>query len=142
MNLVTTNQVPHMGTFNSNPLCLAAAQAALRELSRDNGRVIRYISEMGAKLRTGMNSLFEKHSFPMKAVGGDPIFVLHSPPIELSNYRDFLKLDFNVIHRFHTEMMQRGVWFMRRGNLLLSAAHTDEDIAQTLEAAEQVIKEW
>jgi glutamate-1-semialdehyde 2,1-aminomutase len=142
MEFVATNEVPHMGTFNSNPLCLAAALATLRELSKDNGRVMRYISQIGAKLRTGLNSLFEKYSFPMKAVGADPIFVLNSPVLNLRDYRDFLKLDFTFIHRFHQEMLNRGILFMRRGNMMLSAAHNEEDVEQTLDAAEQVIKQW
>ena len=142
MEFVATNEVPHMGTFNSNPRCLAAALATLRELSKDNGRVMRYISQIGAKLRTGLNSLFEKYSFPMKAVGADPIFVLNSPVLNLRDYRDFLKLDFTFIHRFHQEMLNRGILFMRRGNMMLSAAHNEEDVEQTLDAAEQVIKQW
>ncbi len=142
MELVATNKVPQLGTFNANPLSLAAALATLRELSRDNGKAMRYISEIGAKLRTGLNRLFQKHSFPMKADGGDSCFVLTSPVMELRNYRDFLRLDFNFIHRFHAEMLSRGVLFMQRGNMMTSAAHTEKDVEQTLEAAEQVIKSW
>ena len=86
--------------------------------------------------------MFQKYDFPMKAEGLDTCFVLVSPVVELRNYRDFLKLDFNVIHRFHSEMMSRGVLYMQRGNMMTSAAHTDEDVAQTLETAEQVIRSW
>ena len=142
MELVATNRVPHMGTFNSNPLCLAAALATLKELSKDNGRIMRYISEMGARLRSSLDGLFEEHSFPMKAVGADPIFTLISPVLDLRDYRDFLRLEFDVIHRFHREMLDEGVCFMRRGIMMLSAAHTEEDIKQTLQAAERVITGW
>jgi len=140
MNLVATNQVPHMGTFNSNPLCLAAALATLRELSKDNGRVMRHISEMGAKLRKGLNQVFENSGFPMRATSSDPIFVVNSPVLELRDFRDYIKLDFDFIHRFHREMQLERVWFMQRGNFMLSAAHKEEDIEQTLDAARRVIK--
>jgi len=142
MHLVATNELPNAGTYNSNPLCLAAVVATLRELSRDNGKVIRYISEMGAKLRIGLNRLFQKHGFPMKADGVDSVFVVTSPVVELRDYRDYLKLDFDFIYRFHDEMMSRRILFLKRGNMMLSAAHTGEDIEQTLEAAEQVITSW
>jgi glutamate-1-semialdehyde 2,1-aminomutase len=142
MELVASNEVPHQGTFNSNPLCLAAALATLKELSRDNGQVMRHISAMGAKLRSGLNRLFEKYHFPMKLSGADPIFALNSPALDLRSYRDFVKLDFNFMHRFHTEMLAEGVWFMRRGNVMLSAAHNEEDVSQTLDVAERVIKKW
>lgn len=142
MELVATNDVPHLGTFNSNPLCLAAALATLEELSRDGGHVMRYISDIGAKLRTGLNDLFREHGFPMSADGSDPIFVLNSPVLELRNYRDFLKVDSEFVHRFYEMMFDEGIWFMRRGNMMLSAAHTEEDIKQTLQAAERVITGW
>lgn len=142
MELVATNQVPHMGTFNANPLCMAAALAALHELSKDDGRVIQYISEIGAKLRTRLNNLLEKYSFPMKAVGGDAIFVLNSPVLNLRDYRDFLKLDMDFIHHFHQEMLDEGILFMLRGNFMLSAAHNEQDLEQTLDAAEKVMRRW
>jgi glutamate-1-semialdehyde 2,1-aminomutase len=142
MELVATNEVPHMGTFNSNPLCLAAALATLTELSRDGAKVMKGISAMGATLRRGLDGLFEKHGFPMRTTGSDPIFVLTSPAVELANYRDYLKLDFGLMQRFHTKMFEQGVWFMRRGNMMLSAAHTEADIEQTLEAAALVIRGW
>jgi glutamate-1-semialdehyde 2,1-aminomutase len=142
MNLVATNEVIHSGTYNANPLCLAAALATLRELSKNNGRVIQYISEMGAKLRSGLEGLFMGYNFPMKTSGTNAVFVLNSPAIELRDYRDCLSIDLNFIHQFHTEMFREGIWFMRRGNVLLSAAHTDKDLEQTLDAAERVIKRW
>jgi glutamate-1-semialdehyde 2,1-aminomutase len=142
MDLVATNQVPHMGTFNSNPLCLAAALATLAELSRDDGRVMRYISNIGGKLRIGLNDLFRERGFPMSADGSDPIFVLNSPVVELRNYRDFLQVDSEFVHRFYEMMFDQGIWFMRRGNMMVSAAHTEEDIQLTLEAAKRVITTW
>ena len=142
MELIASNEVPQYGTYNATPLSLAAVVATLRELSKDNGKAIRHASEIGAKIRAGLSNLFQKYDFPMKAEGFDTCFVLVSPVVELRNYRDFLKLDFNVIHRFHAEMMSRGVLYMQRGNMMTSAAHTEEDVAQILEAAEQVIKSW
>lgn len=142
MELIANNVVPHLGTFNANPLCLTAVVATIRELSKDNGKAICHANEIGKKLRTGLDNLFQKYNFPVKANGGDSYFVLISPVIELRNYRDYLKLDLGLIHRFHAEMLSRGILFMQRGNMLTSAAHTEEDVARTLEAAEQTLKSW
>jgi glutamate-1-semialdehyde 2,1-aminomutase len=142
MELVATNEVPHMGTFNSNPLCLRAALATLTELSRNGGEVIKGISSRGAKLRSGLDGLFEERDFPMRTVGSDSVFVLTSPVIPLLDYRDYLKLDFGFVQRFHREMFDQGIWFMSRGNMMISAAHTEADIEQTLEAARRVITGW
>jgi glutamate-1-semialdehyde 2,1-aminomutase len=142
MELVATNEVPHMGTFNSNPLCLRAALATLTELSRNGGEALKLISARGAELRSGLGRLFEERDFPMRTVGSDSIFVLTSPAIHLVDYRDYLKLDSGVIQRFHRAMFDQGIWFMSRGNMMVSAAHTEADIEQTLQAAERVIADW
>jgi glutamate-1-semialdehyde aminotransferase len=78
----------------------------------------------------------------MAAVGCDAIFSVISPVLKLGNYRDSLQLDFGVMNCFHKQMFDRGVWFMGRGNFMLSAAHTDEDIEKTLEIAGDVIGRW
>jgi glutamate-1-semialdehyde 2,1-aminomutase len=140
MNLVAANEVYHMGTYNSNPLCLAAALATLEELSKDDGKVIRHISQMGTKLGEGLNRLFETYGIPMRANRPGPIFTIHSPVIDVRNYRDYVKLDFDLMRRFQKEMLLEGIWFMQRMNLMVSAAHREEDIEQTLDAAERVIK--
>lgn len=140
MNLVATNEVPHMGTYNSNTLCLAAALATLEEHLKDNGQVIRHITQMGTKLGEGLNRLFEEHGVPMKANRPGPIFTIHSPVMEVRSYRDYMKLDFDFLRCFHKEMLEKGVWFMQRMNIMLSAAHEEKDIVETLDAAEWVIK--
>ena len=140
MDLIATNTVHHLGTYNSNPLSVVGALASLRELSKDNGRLLKRVSEMGAKLRAGLNRLFEETGQPMRAVGCDPVFSVISPPLELRNYRDSLDYDLNRMARFHGEMMARGIWFMARGNFMLSAAHTEEDIEETLAAARGAIE--
>jgi glutamate-1-semialdehyde aminotransferase len=97
---------------------------------------------MGTKLGEGLNHLFDKHDFSMRANRPGPIFTIHSPVIEVRNYRDYLKLDFDIMRRFQKEMLMEGIWFMQRMNLMLSAAHEEADIEQTLEAAERVIRMW
>jgi glutamate-1-semialdehyde 2,1-aminomutase len=94
---------------------------------------------LGADLKAGLNRLFERKGQPMKAVGPDSVFTVISPVLELKNYRDTLKYDLDRMTRFHRAMMDRGVWFMSRGNFMLSAAHTGQDIEETLAAAAAVL---
>jgi glutamate-1-semialdehyde 2,1-aminomutase len=140
MDLVATNEVPHMGTYNSNPICLAAAFATLTELSKEDGRALHRMAEIGAHLGKGLDALFQKYSFPMKSNRPGPIFTLHSPPNDIKNYRDYVKLDFDLMRRFQKEMLLEGIWFMQRMNMMVSAAHEENDIDVTLGAAEKVMK--
>ncbi len=142
MDLVAKNIMPAMGTYNGNPLCVVGALAALRELARNDAAVIRRINQTGRKLKDGFNQLFGEMDQPLKAVGCDSIFCLISPDLEIKNYRDTLALDQTTMTRFHKEMMDQGVWYMGRGNLMLSAAHTNEDVAETLSRARRILEEW
>jgi glutamate-1-semialdehyde 2,1-aminomutase len=139
MELVASNLVPHMGTYNANPLSVAGALAAIRELARDDQKALKQMSLLGSRLKDGFDQLFQETERPMKTVGVNPIFSVISPVLELNNYRDSLKLEFALMQRFHREMMERGVWFMGRGNFMLSAAHTDDDVDRTLEAAREAL---
>lgn len=142
MELVASSTVPHMGTYNANPLSVIGALAALQELGRDNRKALKHMARLGARLRDGFDSLFEETGQPMKTVGCSPIFSVISPALDLVNYRDSLKLDFKIMHRFHKEMMMKGIWFMGRGNFMLSAAHTYENVDRTLESARKTLQSW
>ena len=142
MELVASNAVPHMGTYNANPLAVAGALAAVRELGRKGGKVLKNMARLGARLRDGLEQLFKETGRPMRTAGCNSIFSVISPPLDLMNYRDALGLGFSSMQRFQREMMGKGIWFMGRGNLMLSAAHTEEDVDRTMAAARETLRAW
>jgi glutamate-1-semialdehyde 2,1-aminomutase len=142
MDLVASNIVPHFGTYNGNPLCIAGALAALKELARNNGEAIKHMKNVGIMLKEGLNSLFKEFDQPFTSIGCEAVFSIISPRLSIQNYRDTLKLDIDRMHRFWRDMFDEGVWFQARGNFMISAAHTEEDIKKTLEAARKVLKQY
>ena len=54
----------------------------------------------------------------------------------------FEMIDFSSMRRFQREMMGKGIWFMGRGNFMLSAAHTEEDVDRTMAAARETLRAW
>ena len=51
-----------------------------------------------------------------------------------------MKLDFDLMRRFQKEMLLEGIWFMQRMNMMVSAAHKENDIEETLNATEKVLR--
>ena len=139
MDLVADNSVPHMGTYNANPLSVAGALAALKELGRDGAKAVKRMNKLGMRLKNGFNRIFKETGHPFTAIGCESIFTIISPIIDPKNYRDTLGYDFEKMAWFHRLMFDQGIWFMGRGNVMVSAAHTDSDIERTLEAAQQVL---
>ena len=140
MDTITNFTMPHYGTYNANALCLAGALAGIKELTRDNGAAIKHMHSVGRKLREGYTALFEKYDAPLYAQGVDPVFsVVSQEKRDTVNYRDTLARDLVTARKFRDTMFDRGVWFIFRGNHLLSTAHTEEDIEQTLNIAEDIL---
>jgi len=141
MELVAENRVPHMGTYNSNPLAVAGALAALGELARDGCAALRTMATQGRDLKSGLAELIRRTGAPFSISGYDSIFSIISPPKHPINYRDTLGYDLELMGRFHKALLDRGVMIMGRGTVMLSAAHTGEDVKQTLDAASGAFEE-
>lgn len=140
MNTIANGTMPHYGTYNANALCLAGALAGMRELTKDNAAAIKHLHAVGKKLREGYNRLFTQYDAPLYAQGVDPFFaVVGQAKRDTRNYRDTLARDYDTARKFRDAMFDRGVWAIFRGNHVLSCAHTDADIEQTLKIAEDLL---
>ena len=133
--------VNHSGTFNSNIISMAASVAAIAELERDNGAVYRHIERMGTQLMAGLADIGRRHALPLHVQGLPCAFHVsftEDPP--LRDYREVAaKCDKERYNEFTTAMLARGVRLIGRGIWYVSAAHTEEHIARTLEAAEEAL---
>jgi glutamate-1-semialdehyde 2,1-aminomutase len=131
--------VNHSGTFNSNIISMAASVAAIAELERDHGAVYRHINKLGTQLMEGLADLGRRLEIPLHVQGLPCAFHLsfnEQPPIR--DYRDWAaNCDKERYSEFTLAMLSNGVRLIGRGIWYLSAAHTEEHVAQTLAAAEK-----
>jgi len=136
MDLISRREVVHAGTFNGNPISLAAAHAALTELCRDEGLPLREISQRGARLRSGILQALRSAGHAAVAQGIGPAFSISlGVNDELTDYRDFLRCDQQSYAGFAESMLDRGVLCLSRGIWYVSTAHSEEEINLTIAAA-------
>jgi glutamate-1-semialdehyde 2,1-aminomutase len=129
------------GTFNGNPVSLAAADAALGELSRDGGALLAQANERGRTLMTGIEAGARRHGIQLTITGFGAAMSLHfTERTELRDYRDTLDDDRELLKLVLRRALEEGLHLVPDGRLYVSAAHTDEDIAETLEAFERVFE--
>jgi glutamate-1-semialdehyde 2,1-aminomutase len=127
-----------VGTFNANPIVIAACKATLSELKKPGFYPrIRHIT---SKLVEGINGLAEKHGIRLYCHAVESVwqitFGISGP---LDDYRDGFRVDRQMYHRFRMEMLKRGVRVHpTRSRQYVTAAHTEEDVAQTLATIEEV----
>jgi glutamate-1-semialdehyde 2,1-aminomutase len=122
------------GTLTGNPVACAAGLATLGVL-RQPGTFER-LNALGERLAQGLRQAGADAGVPLHVLGDGPVlqvyFTGHRP---LRNHRDLLKADRGRAVRFGHELIRRGVYCTPGGKLYLSLAHSDADIARTLEIA-------
>ena len=135
--LVADGTVHQYGTFNGNPLVMAAAEAVLTEVL--TGAAYEKLEATNEKLKAGCTELIERYGLPAYTEGmGAKGCVVFSAE-RLREYRDYLtKVDGELSTLAWLYHMNHGI-FMTPGveeEWTLSIAHSDEDVERYLNAFE------
>ena len=135
--LVESNAVRQQGTFNGNPLVMAAAEATLLEVLTPGAYA--HLRGLNERLMEGCERIIGEYGLPAHTVGmgSKGCVTFSSEPIR--EYRDYT----SKIHHELSDLawlyhMNHGI-FMTPGQdeeWTLSVAHTDEHVARYLEAFE------
>ncbi|MFK3677971.1 aspartate aminotransferase family protein [Microbacterium sp. NPDC090218] len=129
----TTSGVVHAGTYNGNPISLAAAGATLDELAVTG--TYERLEGMGLALATGLRSAFREHGIPVTINQVGPVVQCMPGTLDAATFADFLAQDLDMYNRFLVEMLKRGVFALPGGRWYISTAHTPADIAETVNVA-------
>lgn len=141
MDEVSENRVLHAGTYNANPLVLAAVEATLEELSRDGGAGYKRLGEHVVRLREGLERAFERAGIPLCVQGTETVIGIFLAEGPIYEYRDALQADGAKLMRYRRLLREHGVYTKPtpRDICYVSMAHTDDDITRTLEVVDQVV---
>lgn len=130
------------GSFNGNPLVLAAAHATLGELSRDQGAALECANRTGMALMEGIREAARRCGIPVVVSGFGAAFAVHfTEKPDLRDYRDTLAGDPQRLARFALALLERGVYILPDGRFYLSVVHGSEEVGRTLEAVESAFLE-
>jgi glutamate-1-semialdehyde 2,1-aminomutase len=146
MEIEAKNEVMHGGTYTASPLTLAAADAVLKRIERDKGTMYPRLFELSDRLREGLVRVIREAGFHCFGQGIGPlfqVFIGDSDIDRLYNYRDtvgYVRTD--IFNAFHEEMQKRGIYFhpSQFERWFLSTEHTDQDIDDTIAAADESIR--
>ena len=141
MELVQTSQVMHGGTYNANLMSIAAGLATVAELSRDNGRIYDDMNRLGERLIDGLRKIAHDQKQPLLIQGLGPVFhPAFTTRERIDDYRQFTEVSAEKQSLFGAKLQSAGVRVSARGTWLLSTAHDDDDIEQTLTAAAEAMR--
>ncbi|HGO5857263.1 TPA: glutamate-1-semialdehyde 2,1-aminomutase [Mannheimia haemolytica] len=140
--IAPTGPVYQAGTLSGNPIAMAAGLACLTELSKAGNESI--LAEKTKTLAEGFKALADKHNVPLTVqyVGG-MFGLFFTEQKAVNNFQEVMKCDAAKFNRFFHLMLEQGVYLapsaFEAG--FMSLAHSDEDIARTLEAADKAFSE-
>ena len=138
MTLVADGTVSMAGTYAANTIAVAAANAALDELTPERYADLYARCE---RFYAGLEKILHDAKLPAYVVGLGPVLQVWFAEHPIRNYRDAARYASHERFRVWWKgMLDRGVLFHPGAfeNLFVSFAHTDEDIDATLEAARHV----
>ena len=124
------------GTLSGNPLAMAAGLATLHEL-KNHPEIYRQLERRSAKLVDGVLTSAENKGVPLFAHRVGSMFTWFFQPGPVSDWDTAAKSDTQAFAKFHRGMLERGVYLppSQFEAIFLSAAHSEEDIHQTITAA-------
>jgi glutamate-1-semialdehyde 2,1-aminomutase len=123
-------------TLNGNPVCAAAALAALDALSQSG--VYEHLHRIGSRLRSGMVEAGQRHGYAVQAPGEDAVWgIRFTDRKPLRTWMDLTTADKDLGWRWSIELMKRGLLVNPNEKFYISIAHTDADVEQTLEIVDE-----
>jgi glutamate-1-semialdehyde 2,1-aminomutase len=137
MDEVVAGRVKHVGTFNGNPVALAAANAAVRTYQERSPALYHELEGRAGRLAEGLRGAASAAGVPLRVNQVGPLLQTFVAPDDLviRSYADTLATDGAALGTLAESLLGRGVMVLPRGWWFLSAAHTDEDIEETITAA-------
>jgi glutamate-1-semialdehyde 2,1-aminomutase len=126
---ISSGRYEQVGTFNGNPLAMAAARANLSEvLTPDN---YAHLDVLAARLRAALEDQISAHGFGwhVVTVGAKGCVTFRVDPVR--EYRDFLEVDERLGHAHWLVQHNGGVFLPPWGKVeqwLLSVQHNAADV--------------
>ncbi|HKB07220.1 MAG TPA: aspartate aminotransferase family protein [Candidatus Polarisedimenticolia bacterium] len=139
MEELNSLRVIHVGTYASNPITLAAAEATLKEVLTDEA--YRRVFGLNKKLVDGYSALIREHNLPCYANGVGSMGTINFRKDVMRDYRDWAAVDRVASQAWYLAMLNEGVIPQPPGpdeQWTISVQHTEADIETHLKAFARV----
>jgi len=131
MEVVASARVAHVGTFNANPICAAAAVAAITLLERESAELYPHLERMCQELADAFEQEAAAAGFALTVnrLGGAAYAFASKQPVK--TFDQLRHADTAAYGRFAAEMLAEGVHLISRGLLYVSTAHSEAEVEKT-----------
>jgi glutamate-1-semialdehyde 2,1-aminomutase len=130
--------LPQGGTYNGNPLGMAAGVAALKELTAD---VYEELNRKGARVKDQLTEVFASYGLPVQVTSAGSLFAIHFTDVPVTDYRSKATSNRKITHDFFLALVNHGVLMAPRAMGALSTPMAEHDIQQFVDAVDAVMQE-
>jgi glutamate-1-semialdehyde 2,1-aminomutase len=130
--------LPQGGTYNGNPLGMAAGVAALKELTPD---VYDELNRKGARVKDQLTEVFASHDLPAQVNGVGSLLAIHFTDVPVTDYRTKATSNPKITHDFFLALVNHGVLMAPRAMGALSTPMGEHDIQEFVDAVDAVLAE-
>jgi glutamate-1-semialdehyde 2,1-aminomutase len=138
-SILPAGDVFQAGTLSGNPIATAAGIATLTSL-RDDSPYER-LEQLAGRLAEGLSAAATAAGIEHTVARVGSMMTLFFNPEPVTSWSIAAKCDTDRFAKFFWGMLDRGIYFpcSQYEALFVSAAHTDDDIAATVQAAREVL---
>ena len=129
-------RISHGGTFNANPVTMAAGVATLNALTPE---AYARLDSLGERLRGGVGRLLQATRRRGQVTGIGSLFCLHWTATRLTDYRSSRPRDPEMPLRVFLGLLNEGILLSQRGLGACSLAMTEDDIDRFVNAVARVL---
>jgi glutamate-1-semialdehyde 2,1-aminomutase len=129
--------LPHAGTFNNNVLTMSAGLAGMTEIF--TGEAALELTALGEDLRRRLNACGAAHGAPIRFTGYGSLMAVHFSEKPVRTPQDALAAHQGLKELFFFDMLERGIYFARRGMLILSLPIGTAECDRLVEAVEDFL---
>jgi glutamate-1-semialdehyde 2,1-aminomutase len=141
MELLDPRRQPNLaqgGTYNGNPLGMAAGLAAMTELTPD---VYDELNRKGARVAEHLSEVFASHQVPVQVNSVGSLFALHFTNTPVVDYRTMAAANKKMTRDLFLGLVNHGVLMAPRAMGALSTPMLEKDIQQFVDAVDTVVTE-
>ena len=141
MGVIEDKRVAQMGTFNGNPLTMAASRVTLTEILDANAYA--HFDALAETLQGGLDEAIGKYELPFHVITLAARGGVTYRAKRVRNYRDYLEIDKTVAYLSWLFQSNRGV-LMAPGaeeNWTLSVQHSIQDVQRYVDNFEEMARE-
>ncbi len=115
----------HSGTFNGNPVTMAAGVATMKELTASE---IERINKLGEKLRMGFENVLREVGIVAQVTGAGSLVQIHFTREEVKSWRGAATARVDIRTLLHLLLLDRGIFAAPRGMFNISTPMSEDEI--------------